>query len=160
MRTRFVFIALAVFIALPVARRARGQAAAPVAAHVELDATSKAELLKARDRIWRAWFANDSVELARLLPPAVTAVEGADGYEDRAAILVGSRMFAAGGGKLVRIQFVDTEIVSYGNLAIVHARYELETESAGRRNKRGGRATEIFVRRNGAWLNPFWHLDS
>ena len=127
---------------------------------VELDSATTAELLDARDRIWRAWFANDSVELARLLPPAAVAAESTNGWEDRAAIVAGSRRFAASGGKLVRIRFFDTEIVSYGNIAIVHARYELELDNGGQRGTNGGRATEIFVRRNGRWVNPFWHLDS
>jgi len=26
--------------------------------------------------------------------------------------------------------------------------------------RQGGRATEVFVRQNGMWVNPGWHLDS
>lgn len=139
-----------------------GRAQAPDARslRVELDSSATAQLLRARDRIWRAWFTNDSIELARLLPPAVVAAEGIDGWEDRPAILAGSRRFAASGGKFVGIRFFDTEIVSYGNIAIVHARYEVELENGGQRRTNKGRATEIFVRRGTDWVNPFWHLES
>jgi ketosteroid isomerase-like protein len=139
---------------------AAAQAPEPKPARITLDSAAKAELLDARERIWRAWFANDSAELARLLPPAAVAAEGENGWEDRAAIVTGSQRFAASGGKLVRIRFFDTEIVSYGNVAILHARFELETDNHGRRSTSSGRATELFVRRAGRWVNPFWHLES
>ena len=142
------------------ASSAYAQAPDPGSWRVELDSSAKARLLQARDRIWRAWFTNDSIELARLLPPAVVAAEGIDGWEDRPAILAGSRRFAASGGKFVGIRFFDTEIVSYGNIAIVHARYEVELENGGQRRTNKGRATEIFVRRGTDWVNPFWHLES
>ena len=144
--------------ALP-AQRLLAQAPPSRSMRVALDSTATADLLKARDRIWRAWFANDSAELARLLPSAVVAAEGANGWEDRATIIAGSKGFAASGGKLMRIQFFDTDIVSYGTIAIVHSRFELELDVGGQRNTRGGRATEVFVRQNGAWVNPFWHLE-
>jgi hypothetical protein len=36
--------------------------------------------------------------------------------------------------------------------------YELES-APGQRRTGKGRATEIFVRRNGVWVNPGWHLS-
>ena len=157
---RTLAIAVALVCTLAAVSPAAAQQSNRESMRVELDSASKAELLRARDRIWRAWFANDSAELARLLPPAVVAAEGPGGWEDRAAILAGSRGFAASGAKLVRIQFFDTEIVSYGNIAIVHARFELVIDDRGQRNTRAGRATEVFVRQDGAWVNPLWHLES
>ena len=157
MRTQAV--AVAFVCAVFAAPAAAAQTSNRQPRRIELDSASKAELLLARERIWRAWFANDSAELARLLPPAVVAAEGADGWEDRASIVAGSKGFAASGGKLVRIAFFDTEIVSFGSTAIVHARYELEIENGGQRNTRTGRATEIFVRRDGRWVNPMWILE-
>jgi ketosteroid isomerase-like protein len=139
--------------------RVHAQAPKSVGSRVTLDSATTAALLSARERIWRAWFANDSAELARLLPPAVVAAEGPDGWEDRAAIMAGSRGFAASGGKLVRIQFFDTDIVSYGNVAIVHSRFELELDNRGQRTTRSGLATELFVRRGADWVNPFWYLQ-
>jgi ketosteroid isomerase-like protein len=156
---RTLGVAVALVWALVAASPAAAQTSNPRPTRVELDSASKAELLLARERIWRAWFANDSAELARLLPPAAVAAEGVDGWEDRAAIVAGSRGFAASGGKLVRIAFFDTEIVTFGTTAIVHARFELELENGGQRNKRTGRATEIFVRRDNRWVNPMWVLE-
>jgi hypothetical protein len=150
---RIAVAAFALLVASAVPAHAQRPSRAPV------DSATRAALFQARDGIWRAWFANDSAELARWLPPSVTAVEGTDGYEDRAAILAGSKAFATGGGKLTRIQFFDTEIVMYGNLAILHARYELTLDNQGQRNTRSGRATEVFVNQKGHWVNPFWHLD-
>jgi ketosteroid isomerase-like protein len=151
-------VAVVLVCALAAASPAAAQTSNRRPAHVELDSASKAELLLARERIWRAWFANDSAELARLLPPAVVAAEG-DGWEDRAAIVAGAKGFAASGGKLVRIAFFDTEIATFGTTAIVHARFELELEHGSQRNTRTGRATEIFVRRDGRWINPMWILE-
>jgi len=36
----------------------------------------------------------------------------------------------------------------------------VETEENGKRSVSSGRATEIFVRRNGEWVNPGWHTDN
>ena len=38
--------------------------------------------------------------------------------------------------------------------------YLVETESHGKRAVSTGRASEIFVRRNGQWQNPGWHTDA
>jgi Domain of unknown function (DUF4440) len=160
MRRKIVAIAIiGGMIGAPSPSRVQAQAPKSVAPRLTLDSAATAALLSARERIWRAWFANDSAELARLLPPAVVAAEGSNGWEDRAAIVAGSRGFAASGGKLVRIQFFDTDIVSYGNVAVVHSRFELELDNRGQRTKRTGLATELFVRQEGAWVNPFWHLQ-
>jgi hypothetical protein len=159
MRIHSVRILVTCVAVAVVAPRTSAQAPAATSHRTVLDSAARASLLAARDRIWRAWFANDSVELGRLLPPAVVAVEGEDGWEDRAAILSGSKQFAASGGRFVAIRFFDTEIVSYGTIAIVHARYELALARDGRRSTSTGHATEIFVRRDGAWVNPFWRLE-
>jgi len=33
-------------------------------------------------------------------------------------------------------------------------------EIQGKTSRQSGRATEIYVHRNGAWVNPGWHMDS
>jgi hypothetical protein len=45
-------------------------------------------------------------------------------------------------------------------VAIIWSNYLVETEMNGRRSVSSGRASEIFVRRNGQWTNPGWHTDS
>ena len=123
-----------------------------------IDAPTRAELIAAREAIWRAWFANDTVQLERLLPEAVVAGEGR-GYQDRDAIMEGARRFAQAGGKLVGLQFSSTDIDVFGDVAVVRSVYRYETEMGGKRSVSSGRATEVFVRRDRKWLNPFWHLQ-
>lgn len=49
----------------------------------------------------------------------------------------------------------------YGYTAIIYTTYVLETESAsGEKQASSGRATEVFVLRDGKWVNPGWHMDS
>ena len=76
------------------------------------------------------------------------------------AVLEGSARFAAGGGKLVRLEFPKTEIQAYGSTAIVYSNYVYEIEQGGKRSANSGRVTEVFVNRNGAWVNPSWHMDA
>ena len=52
------------------------------------------------------------------------------------------------------------EIQRFGDVAIIWTSYLVETEENGKRVVSSGRATEIFVRRNGEWVNPGWHTDS
>ena len=123
-----------------------------------VDPATRAELIAAREAIWHAWFANDTMQLERLLPEAAVAGEGR-GYQDRDAILEGARRFAQAGGKLVGLTFSGTDIGVFGDVAVVRSVYRYETEIGGKRSVSTGRATEVFVRRDGKWLNPFWHLQ-
>ena len=67
-----------------------------------VDARTRAALLAARDAIWRAWFANDTASLARLLPRSTTAGEQR-GWQNRDEILADARGAAESGQKLVGI---------------------------------------------------------
>ena len=61
----------------------------------------------------------------------------------------------------MRLEYPRTEIRLYGDVAILYTTYVFEVESPdGKRETSAGRGTEIFVRRNGRWVNPGWHLDS
>jgi ketosteroid isomerase-like protein len=68
--------------------------------------------------------------------------------------------FHASGGKLVRLEFPHTEVQHFGNVAIVWSTFVVETEENGKRESSSGRATEIFVWKNGRWSNPSWHTSS
>lgn len=149
-----IALGLASFTVLP-------SAAGNPSSSVPMRATDRKELLAAREAVWRAWFAGDQEQLERVLPDDTIAINNAeDNWEDRAAVLEGSRKFAAEGGRLVRLEFPRVEIQSYGNVAVLYSLWVTETESHGQRTVNSGRATEIFVRRNGRWLNSGWHLDS
>lgn len=60
----------------------------------------------------------------------------------------------------MRLEFPKTEIQCYGYTAAVYSTYLYELEVNGQRSQQSGRVTEFFVRRNGQWLNPGWHMDS
>ena len=143
----------------PRAIAAQGQTrpnATPAASSDAIDGATRAALLGARDAIWRAWFAHDSVALEKLLPRSATA--GGEGWESREEIVEGSRQSAASGRKLVRIAFADTRIHKHGVVAVVFSNYTMELEQQGRRNTVTGSASEVFVLENGVWRNPFWYL--
>jgi hypothetical protein len=117
----------------------------------------RGQILKVRESVWRAWFANDTKALGRLVPP-----ESSDEakWKNQADVLRTAAEFQAGGGKLLRLEFPRTEIQGFGDVAIIWTSYVVETEENGKRSVSSGRATEIFVRRDGQWVNPGWHTDS
>jgi len=125
-----------------------------------VDPEEKQELLSAREAVWRSWFANDSSRLAELVPAELIAIDQSEKWENRDEVLAGSKEFAAKGGKLVRLEFPETEVQSYGYTAIVYSKYVYEIEFDGKRSAHSGRATEMFVNRQGKWVNVGWHLDS
>jgi ketosteroid isomerase-like protein len=120
----------------------------------------KNDLLAAREAVWRAWFANDAPQLAELIPPELIAIETGEKWQTREDELAGAKDFAAKGGKLVRLEFPQTEIQAYGRTAILYTKFTLETEMDGKRTTLSGRATEIFVLRHDKWVNVGWHLDN
>jgi ketosteroid isomerase-like protein len=121
----------------------------------------KKRLLDAREAVWRAWFAGDRATLEKLIPQETIAIEsGHNNWSNRQTILDGSVQFAKAGGKLVKLDFPKTEIQVYGAAAVVYSNYSYELEQGGQRINQSGRVTEVFVLRNGQWVNPGWHMDS
>jgi hypothetical protein len=120
----------------------------------------KTEILKTREAVWRAWFANDTAALKELVP-AETIVFSSDEakWKYQADILRTAAEFQAGGGKLTRLEFPRTEVQQFGDVAVVWSNFVVETETNGKKSVDAGRASEIFVRRNGRWVNPGWHTD-
>jgi ketosteroid isomerase-like protein len=130
-------------------------------AAAQLTTSQRKELLAAREKVWRAWFDNDQKALEQLLPADTLAINnGEEPWENREAVLRGSRAFASGGGRLVRLEFPRVEIQSYGDVAVIYSLFTVETETKGEHTTNSGRATEVFLRKNGRWTNPGWHLDS
>jgi ketosteroid isomerase-like protein len=118
----------------------------------------RASLMKAREAVWRAWFAGDRDQLTRLLPPELITIEPGGTFGTFTSNLEGSRAFAASGGRLTRIEFPSTEIQAYGNTAILYTSYVMELQTGGQTQTERGMATEVFVRRDGAWVNTGWQL--
>jgi hypothetical protein len=119
-----------------------------------------ANLLKVREAVWRSWFANDSGTLKKLVPPETIVISsGESKWKHQAEILQSAAQFQADGGKLVRLEFPRTETQRFGDVAILYSKYIVETEMHGKHSVSSGRATEIFVLRDGQWTNPGWHTD-
>jgi ketosteroid isomerase-like protein len=120
-----------------------------------------AELLHARETVWRAWFAGDTNALKELVPAETIVMSGGEEqWKHQADVLRSSAEFHARGGKLIHLEFPRTEVQHFGNVAIVWSTYALEVDADGKRSPDSGRVTEIFVWRDGHWMNPGWHMDA
>jgi len=119
----------------------------------------KKPILAAREAVWRAYYGGDTKALSVLLPPElITMHSGNDDFGTYDSIVSGSERFAKGGGKLTRLAFPRTEFQAYGNTVIIYTTYELDIEQGGSVRTERGKATEVFVRRGGKWLNTGWQL--
>ena len=131
--------------------------ASGLAAHPD----DRAELLRARESVWRSWFANDTKALRELVPlDTIVISAGEEKWKNQADVLQSAAWFQANGGKLIRLEFPRTELQRFGEVAIIYSQYLYETEVDGKRSLTSGRVTEIFVLRHGKWTNPGWHTDS
>jgi len=128
-----------------------------------LPAPIREQLFTAREAVWRAYFTNDQAALDALVPSDTVVLEGPldAPFVRKPQILEGARRAAAAGSKLVRLEFPLTELQVYGTTAILYTTYLFELENPqGQRQTTTGRATEVFVRRKGVWVNPGWHMSS
>ena len=146
-RSNIFFIAVLVSIAL-------------TGANLHSQTSNDDQLLHARERVWHAWFDGNSKTLADLVPAETIVMSGGEKeWKHQAEVLRSSAEFHAKGGRLIRLEFPRTEIQHFGNVAVIWSSYVLESEADGKRSTDSGRVTEIFVRRNGHWVNPGWHTD-
>jgi hypothetical protein len=119
---------------------------------------TRAALENARETVWRAWFSGDSASLERVIPGALAAGSPM-GWEDRAATFASARRSAAS-SRLIGLRFDSTQITLRDSVATMQARFTYILElSDGKRTTTRGMASEIFVRENGRWVNPFWYLQ-
>ena len=119
------------------------------------------ELLHVREAVWRAWFANDAKALHALVPAETIVISGGEkNWKHQAEVFQTAAEFQSAGGQLIRLEFPHTEVQHFGDVAILWSNYLVETEERGKRSVSTGRASEIFVYRNGQWTNPGWHTDS
>lgn len=124
-----------------------------------LNDAGRKSLLAAREAVWRAWYGGDTKTLETLLPPElVTLGPGESGWGIRDGIIAASARFATNGGKLTRLEFPRTEIQVYGSTAIIYTSYLLDVAEDGKTRTERGKATEVFVHRDGKWLNSGWQL--
>ncbi|MEO6390601.1 MAG: nuclear transport factor 2 family protein [Pyrinomonadaceae bacterium] len=126
----------------------------------ELSPNEQASLKIAREGVWKAYFGGDLAQLEKLVPEEAIAMDGGpDVISKRADIFAGAKRSAAGGSKLVSLEFPRTETQVYGNTVILYTTFKLELETAGKRESLTGRGTETFVNRDGNWVNTGWNLE-
>jgi len=123
--------------------------------------TTSQQLIAARDTVWRAWFANDTVLLRRFVPQSAAAAEGGESlrWSDRHAIFDEAHRSASAGVKLEQLDFFGTQIDASGNSAMVRSRFRFILGQGTKRDTSTGLAAEVFVREKGKWVNPFWQLE-
>ena len=117
------------------------------------------ELFAAREDVWRALFSNDAAVLDARLPDELVVVDSdANALQDRAAVLAETAAFATLGGKLERLEFLETDVQVYGDTALFYTLFEWELSLGDQRATERGRCMEAFVRRAGTWVNTGWML--
>lgn len=138
----------------------------PVAAQVAprlaktLPAPELATLEKIRREVWVHWFSGDTAALKRVLVPELVAISPDAGHwQSLDASLAGAARFKAGGGKLVSVDFSETDLHRFGDVVVMFSHYKVVTERGESRSTQEGRATEVFVLAGGRWLHTSWHLD-
>lgn len=150
-------VALVLSLFLPVS-----QLVSPAVARIVQPAAAPIDpaLLTTRESAWRAYFAGDAATLHAMLPPEFIGIGmDDDPFKDKAATLTEAQAFRAGGGTLVRLAFPETRAQQFGDVVVLYGRFELVLANAGKEQTFRGRLTEVFVKRDGRWLHPGWHLD-
>ena len=119
------------------------------------------DVLAVREAAWRAWFAGDEAAMRAMLPSDFLAL-GANGtgVYDLEKTIAASNDFKKRGGKLVSLSFPETQAQRIGDVVIFYGTFDATIEVGGKQSPFKGRLTEVFVKRNGKWYHPGWHLDT
>jgi hypothetical protein len=119
------------------------------------------ELLDARETAWRSFFQKDLDVVERMLAPELIAIQqNSDRWDNRTGLIALAKAMNEQGVQLLRLEFPRTEIQLFGDTAILYYTYIFETGPKGKSVVDGGRGTEIFVRRDGKWIDVGWHLEN
>lgn len=120
------------------------------------------ELLDVREAAWRAFFQTDPAVIEKAIGRELIAIQKSDEkWENRATVMALSRFLNQKGARLLRLEFPRTEIQVFGDVAILYYTYVFETGIGGKSTGvDAGRGTEVFVHRDGRWVDVGWHLDN
>jgi hypothetical protein len=148
---------------LPLKKEKNSQKLVGYSGAVILTPAQKSSLLKARKAVWRAYFTNDQTLLDQLVPENTIVLGNSEEkpFTRKAEILEAAKNLGERGVKLAKLEFPQTKMQVFGQVAIIYTtyHYELRTRSGELITDRGN-AVEIFVFRNGSWVNPGWQLSS
>jgi hypothetical protein len=142
MRKLFLFAALVVV-------------AAPLFAADAIDP----EVLALREAAWRAWYGGDEAALRAMLPPDFLSIGSGMEITELEKTIDRSRSFKESGGKLVALSFPETRMQRFGDTVVFYGTYDVTISAQGKESRSQGRLTEVFVKRDGRWVHPGWHLD-
>lgn len=119
------------------------------------------ELLDAREIAWRSFFQKDPAAVEGILGPEVIAIQqSAERWDNRARLIAMARGMSKQDVQLLRLEFPHTEFQLFGDTAILYYTYVFESGDNSRSVVDAGRGTEVFVRRDGKWVDVGWHLDN
>lgn len=120
------------------------------------------ELLAAREAAWRSFFEDDPVAaIERIIGSEVIAIqENGERWENRERLTAMAKSMQAQKVRLLRLEFPHTEIQLFGDTAILYYTYVFATGNDRVSGTEAGRGTEVFVRRDGRWIDVGWHLDN
>jgi hypothetical protein len=122
---------------------------------------ARKELLDARETAWRSFFRKDLDVVGRILAPELIAIQqNSDRWDNRTRLIALAKAMNEQGVQLLRLEFPHTEIQQFGDTAILYYTYIFETGLKGKSVVDGGRGTEVFVHRDGKWVDVGWHLDN
>lgn len=155
--TPSIVILVALSIAPSIAAATQSASAAPATVTEEV----RKELMEARETAWRAFFEKDPIKaIENILGPEVIAIqESGERWENRATLLALGSAIKAQNVRILRLEFPHTEVQLFGDTAILYYTYVFTTGKDTRSTTDAGRGTEVFVRRNGRWIDVGWHLD-
>jgi len=121
------------------------------------------ELFEAREAAWRSFFQQDpATAIEKTISPDVIAIqENEEKWDNRAHLIDVAKAMQSQKIKLIRLEFPRTEVQVFNNTAILYYAYIFETGiEGGVSGVDAGRGTEVFVRKEGHWLDVGWHLDN
>ena len=95
-----------------------------------------------------------------MLGPELIAISNdSPDYQSLDFTLTGAAQFKASGATLASVTFNATKVHRFGDVVVMFSHYAIDIDKAGQRSAQHGRATEVFVRRNGRWVHTSWHID-